>query len=63
MEGDKTSKLERVKAALEARGWSWHGANGTASGKRECRVSRKSLVSAGSRSWPVFEMSGAEVRL
>ena len=35
MEGEKTSELERVKAALEARGWRWHGANGTASGKRD----------------------------
>ena len=35
MEGEKTGELERVKAALERRGWRWHGANGTASGKRD----------------------------
>ena len=35
MEDDKTSEVERVKAALEARGWRWHGLNGTASGKRD----------------------------
>lgn len=29
------NEAERVKAALEARGWRWHGANGTASGKRD----------------------------
>ena len=27
--------MERVKASLERRGWQWHGANGTASGKRD----------------------------
>ena len=35
MEGEKTSEVVRVEAALEARGWRWHGANGTASGKRD----------------------------
>lgn len=29
------SEFGRVKAALEARGWRWHGMNGTASGKRD----------------------------
>ena len=29
------SELERVEAALERRGWRWHGANGTAFGKRD----------------------------
>ena len=35
MEDEKTSEVERVKAALERRGWRWHGPNGTASGKRD----------------------------
>ena len=29
------NELEQVKAALVRRGWRWHGANGTASGKRD----------------------------
>ena len=29
------SELERVKGALERRGWRWHGPNGTANGKRD----------------------------
>lgn len=28
-------ELARVKAALKAHGWSWHGSNGTASGRRD----------------------------
>tara|TARA_R110002126_G_scaffold39312_1_gene116758 strand:- start:277 stop:564 length:288 start_codon:yes stop_codon:yes gene_type:complete len=35
MSDEKMGEVKRVKAALETRGWRWHGANGTASGKRD----------------------------
>lgn len=35
MSDEKAGELERVKAALKTHGWSWHGANGTASGRRD----------------------------